>query len=94
MSQWILQSAGDLPAGNRHGCGPRHLRLLVNLSEFMNTLPIRQKLIDIAMRDEGQKETSRNRGPAIEKFWTATNYPDGYVNREPYCAAGVRALLS
>lgn len=55
----------------------------------MSTLPIRQKLIDIAMRDEGQKETSRNRGPAIEKFWTATNYPDGYINREPYCAAGV-----
>ena len=54
------------------------------------TLHLRQKLIAIADRDTGQLETSRNHGPAIEKFWTATSYgPDGYKNREPYCAAAV-----
>lgn len=56
----------------------------------MSTLALRQKLIAIAARDVGQMETSRNRGPAIEKFWPATSYgPDGYKNREPYCAAAV-----
>jgi hypothetical protein len=55
----------------------------------MNTLPLRKQLIEIAGRDVGQMETSRNHGPAIPKFWTATSYPEGYENREPYCAAGV-----
>lgn len=53
------------------------------------TYPLRKKLVDIAMRDVGQTERSRNQGPAMKKFWPATNYPDGYVNREPYCAAAV-----
>jgi hypothetical protein len=53
----------------------------------MNTLPLRKKLIEIARRDVGQVETSRNRSAAIKRFWPATSYPDGYVNREPYCAA-------
>jgi hypothetical protein len=55
----------------------------------MSTLPLRKQLIEIADKDVGQMETSRNHGPAISKFWTATTYPDGYENREPYCAAGV-----
>lgn len=55
----------------------------------MSTLALRRKLVEIAARDVGQIETSRNRGPAIAKFWPATNYPDGYANREPYCAAAV-----
>lgn len=55
----------------------------------MNTLHLRKRLIDIARRDVGQMETSRNRGPAIAKFWPTTSYPEGYANREPYCAAGV-----
>jgi peptidoglycan hydrolase-like protein with peptidoglycan-binding domain len=33
------------------------------------------------------RETSKNQGPEIKKFWSATTYPDGYENREPYCAA-------
>lgn len=53
----------------------------------MTTYPLRARLLDIARRDVGQIETSRNRGPAIKKYWPATNYPDGYQNREPYCAA-------
>lgn len=55
----------------------------------MSTLHLRQRLIDIAGRDVGQKETSRNRGEAIKKFWPATSYPKGYANREPYCAAAM-----
>lgn len=54
-----------------------------------STLALRQRLIGIADKDVGQMETSRNHGPAIAKFWSATTYPDGYGNREPYCAAGV-----
>ena len=55
----------------------------------MSTLALRKKLIDIALRDVGQLETSRNRGPAIKKFWPATTYPEGYKDRQPYCAAAV-----
>jgi len=48
-----------------------------------------QTLVDVAMEQArlGIRESSKNHGPGIEKFWTATNYPDGYANREPYCAA-------
>ncbi len=53
----------------------------------MTTYPLRKLLIDIAARDVGQVETSPNHGPAIAKFWSATTYPDGYNNREPYCSA-------
>jgi len=50
---------------------------------------IRKLLVDIAALDVGQMEVTRNRGQAIKKFWPATTYPDGYNNREPYCAAAV-----
>lgn len=45
------------------------------------------KIIAIAKTQLGVHETSRNHGDGIAKYWTATNYPDGYDNREPYCAA-------
>ena len=57
------------------------------LTNPMNTLELRERLVAIARKDVGQIETSRNHGPAIGKFWTATTYPEGYKNREPYCAA-------
>lgn len=47
------------------------------------------KLILIANDEVGTSETSKNQGPGIKKYWTATNYPDGYENREPWCAAYV-----
>lgn len=50
---------------------------------------IRKLLVDIAALDVWQMEVTRNRGPAIKKFWPATTYPEGYANREPYCAAAV-----
>lgn len=54
-----------------------------------STYALRKRLIDIARLDVGSRETTRNHGPAIGKFWPATNYRDGYDNREPYCAAGM-----
>jgi hypothetical protein len=53
------------------------------------TLPIRQKLTAIARRNVGKTEVTPNRAPWIAPLWTATSYPDGMANREPYCAAGV-----
>ena len=55
----------------------------------MSTLHLRERLVAIARKDVGKMETSRNHGPAIEKFWTATSYLDGYHDRQPYCAAAV-----
>lgn len=55
----------------------------------MSTYDLRKRLVTIASRDVGQMETSRNQGPAIRKFWPATSYPEGYKERQPYCAAGV-----
>lgn len=42
---------------------------------------------DVAAEYIGLRETSRNRGPHLEEFWAATNYPDGAQNREPWCSA-------
>lgn len=50
---------------------------------------IADAIVKIAQTQVGVRETSKNQGPGIEKFWTATSYPDGYANREPYCAAFV-----
>lgn len=50
---------------------------------------MRQKLVDIALRDVGITETTRNRAPRINRYWEATNYPDGWRDRAPYCAAAV-----
>lgn len=55
----------------------------------MSTFHIRTQLLDIARMDVGKREESKNQAPWIAKLWTATNYPDGYKNREPYCAAGL-----
>lgn len=47
------------------------------------------RLIAIAKKEVGIFETSKNHGVGIEKYWEATTYPDGYKNREPYCAAAL-----
>jgi hypothetical protein len=54
----------------------------------MKTNP-RKAFVDIARDELWVRETSRNHGPGIEKYWTATTYKTGYQNREPYCAAFV-----
>ena len=47
------------------------------------------RLVAIAAVDVNKLEVGRNRAPWIQKFWPATDYPEGYANREPYCAAAV-----
>lgn len=38
----------------------------------------------------GIRETSRNQGPGIEKYWPCTSYGiQGYTDRLPYCAAAM-----
>lgn len=49
--------------------------------------PAALKLLQIAKRDVGEVEVTRNRAPWIAKYWPTTSYPDGHANREPYCAA-------
>lgn len=55
----------------------------------MSTFNLRKRLVDIALRDVGQTEVSRNQSPTIRKFWPATSYPSGHSERQPYCAAAV-----
>jgi hypothetical protein len=51
-------------------------------------------LVTIAKRDVGKVETPRNnQGAWIKRFWPSTSYPDGYSNREPYCAAAMAFWL-
>lgn len=47
----------------------------------------RSILVTVAAESLGVRETSKNQGPGIKAFWLDTSYPDGYENREPYCAA-------
>ncbi|HEY8898912.1 MAG TPA: CHAP domain-containing protein [Chthoniobacterales bacterium] len=52
------------------------------------TLNPRSILVDIAAAELGVRETSRNHGEGIAKYWLETSYGgDGYLNREPYCSA-------
>ena len=61
----------------------------------MSTLAIRQQLVEIARRDVGKKEVTRNRAPWIAKYWPATNVPrfynrnSDYKGEPPYCAAAM-----
>jgi hypothetical protein len=51
-------------------------------------------LVTIAKRDVGKVETPRNnQGAWIKRFWPSTSYPEGYSNREPYCAAAMAFWL-
>ena len=55
----------------------------------MSTIAIRQSLVEIARRDVGKVEVTRNRAPWIQKYWSATTLPNGHTDRQPYCAAAV-----
>ncbi|MCW1885538.1 hypothetical protein OKA04_12430 [Luteolibacter flavescens] len=47
-------------------------------------------MVELATADLHIRETEgSNRGPGIEKYWSATSYPGGYEARQPYCAAAV-----
>lgn len=62
----------------------------VNPRDYMKFKPsLPPLLVEIAGTQVGITETSKNQGEGIAKYWEATSYPDGYKNREPYCAAAV-----
>lgn len=45
-------------------------------------------LIRVSRRDLGKVEKPKNNmGEWIKKYWPSTSYPDGYDDRQPYCAA-------
>lgn len=44
-------------------------------------------IADVAERYIGVKEVSRNDSPKIREFWKSTNYPTGWKDRAPWCAA-------
>lgn len=51
---------------------------------------LRARLVEIARRNVGKTESSRNQAPWIKELWKATSYGvAGHENREPYCAAGM-----
>lgn len=54
-----------------------------------STFEIRRELLKIARADVDKVESGKNQGEWIKKLWPATNYPSGYVEHAPYCAAGV-----
>lgn len=50
----------------------------------------REMLVAVALEQAalGIRETTKNQGPGIQKFWTATSYGvAGYLDRQPWCAA-------
>lgn len=49
----------------------------------------KERIVMNALSQDWVREESKNHGEGIAKYWEATNYPDGYKNREPYCAAFV-----
>lgn len=50
--------------------------------------------LDIAIKKIGVREVTRNQSPEIAVFWKDTNYPAGFINREPWCAAFVCYCLA
>jgi len=58
-----------------------------------NTYELRKKLVEIARRNVGKTEVTRNQAPWIKPLWTATSYPEGHAERQPYCAAGMAWAL-
>lgn len=56
---------------------------------MITSYELRKRLAAIARLDVGKTEDTKNRAPWIEKFWPATSYPEGYKNRQPYCAAAI-----
>lgn len=51
--------------------------------------PLAELIPEIFLTQLGIHETSKNHGEGIAKYWEATNYPDGYQDRAPYCAAAL-----
>lgn len=53
----------------------------------------RKIIADVARRFIGVHEESENWSPEIARFWSATSIPDGALQKYPWCAAFVCAVL-
>lgn len=72
--------------------GPITLNAIANAIGVRDVpVNIEHPIITFALKEEALKirETSKNQGPGIKKYWLSTTYEDGYENREPWCAAFV-----
>lgn len=80
---------GPATKAARSAWADSHLQAKAESAETPDLKAFLDRLIRTAEGELSIRETSKNQGPGIEKYWTATSYPDGYQNREPYCAAGL-----
>lgn len=77
--------------------GPKSEAALLKLTRQANEVPDApapapadgsvHPFIPVAAEWMGTKEPTPNHFDGMERLWADTNYPDGYTNREPYCAA-------
>ena len=58
-----------------------------------STYPLRRDFVNIARRNVGNKEVSKNDAPWIRPLWTATNDPTAWRDKAAYCAAGMAWCL-
>lgn len=95
LMQVGLMSLGFDPKGLDGDHGPKteaafkEWEASLKKNDLKLTSDIAQNIVKIAKTQVGIRESSKNRGDGIEKYWDATTYPTGYKNREPYCAAFV-----
>ena len=93
LVQTGLKSLGFDPGEIDGDLGPFTLAALSAFDASLKQPAAESKLAALLVaRGVGQRhviETSKNQGPGILKFWGATTYPEGYDNREPWCAAFV-----
>lgn len=70
----------------------------ITVSAIANKLGIAQPvivsgnpIIDVATKEflSNIREVTRNQGPGLKKYWLSTWYPDGYEDKQPWCAAFV-----
>jgi peptidoglycan hydrolase-like protein with peptidoglycan-binding domain len=69
--------------------GPITLKAILDKFRIKEIVSVNAvKVIDVAKTQIGIHESGgNNHGDGIAKFWTATNYSEGYNDRAPYCAA-------
>jgi len=71
--------------------GPITLKVIMDKFHIKEIVSVGgAKVIEIAKTQVGIHEGSvNNHGEGIAKYWTATNYPEGYADKAPYCAAAL-----
>lgn len=69
--------------------GPFTLKAIMDKFHIKEIITVNgSKLIDVFRTQLGIHEGPvNNHGEGIAKFWTATNYDEGYKDEQPYCAA-------